>query len=191
MTDLRKLRNKNLFKYFTVRNVFTPEECNLIINSPDTFEQKDALIGADIGRVDTSVRKTKVKFFKQTPDTLWIGDRIHKYAWEANRNYFNFNISFLADLELLEYREGYFYDWHVDITPSDGIDSRKLSIIIFLSDPEDYDGGGVGFDFGRPSVVLSQGSMLIFSSLLRHKVHPVTRGIRHSFVAWAYGDPFY
>jgi len=36
----------------------------------------------------------------------------------------------------------------------------------------------------------AQGTAVAFPSYLAHQVSPVTRGLRHSLVAWAYGPAF-
>jgi predicted 2-oxoglutarate/Fe(II)-dependent dioxygenase YbiX len=72
--------------------------------------------------------------------------------------------------------------------------TRKLNILIFLSKPEDYEGGQVSFNLaeltGIPDIIQEQGSMVIFPSYLPHCVKKVTKGLRYSLSAMIHGDSF-
>jgi len=77
---------------------------------------------------------------------------------------------------------------------------RKISLTLNLTDPEDYEGGDLKFDFGEHAKdgqrfhtceeIRPQGSIIVFPSFLPHCVTPVTKGTRYSAVLWALGDPF-
>lgn len=63
---------------------------------------------------------------------------------------------------------------------------RKISAIIMLSDPNDYQGGRLDFcDEG--SYRLPMGSAVVFPSNLSHAVTPVVQGTRFTLVAWQHG----
>ena len=77
---------------------------------------------------------------------------------------------------------------------------RKLSMIVQLSKPENYEGGDLRFNLrgldsclddnlmGPPPEFKQQGSIVIFPSFLWHKVEPITKGIRYSLVMSAIGE---
>jgi PKHD-type hydroxylase len=75
---------------------------------------------------------------------------------------------------------------------------RKLSVTISLSDPSEYKGGNLRFDFGPHrkdryhtcKEIRPRGSMIVFPSHIQHQVTPVTFGTRYSLVAWNLGKPF-
>jgi PKHD-type hydroxylase len=77
---------------------------------------------------------------------------------------------------------------------------RKLSVTCSLSDPKDYKGGELEFDFrnkenGKPNIrkcmeILPQGSIVVFPSFVWHRVKPVIKGTRYSLVIWNLGYPF-
>ena len=67
---------------------------------------------------------------------------------------------------------------------------RKLSFIMQLSDPDDYEGGNVILltEGGQKYVVPRQrGTVIIFDSRTMHCVNKVKKGLRKSLVAWAVG----
>ena len=61
-----------------------------------------------------------------------------------------------------------------------------LSATLFLTDPEDYDGGELVVEdtFGSHAVKLPAGDLVLYSATSRHHVTPVTRGSRWSSFFW-------
>ena len=87
------------------------------------------------------------------------------------------------------YKEGDFYEWHYDVNwEGTTLYDRKLSLVIQLSDEEDYEGGNFEFkDLEQPVGFRSQGSILVFPSYITHRVTEVTKGQRNSLVCWMEG----
>ena len=61
-----------------------------------------------------------------------------------------------------------------------------LSVTVFLTDPEDYDGGELLVEdtYGTHSVKLPAGHMVLYPGTSLHRVAPVTRGARVSAFFW-------
>jgi PKHD-type hydroxylase len=61
-----------------------------------------------------------------------------------------------------------------------------LSVTLFLTDPDDYDGGELRIEttFGAQAVKLPAGSMVLYPSSSLHEVTPVTRGERVCAFFW-------
>jgi PKHD-type hydroxylase len=61
-----------------------------------------------------------------------------------------------------------------------------LSATLFLSDPEDYDGGELVIEemYGPQTVKLPAGDLVLYPSKSLHRVTPVTRGARVSSFMW-------
>jgi PKHD-type hydroxylase len=78
------------------------------------------------------------------------------------------------------------YGFHTDCAMrmlpdhSAGYVRADISATLFLSDPQDYDGGELTIDdtFGTHSVKLPAGSLVLYPSSSIHAVTPVTRGAR-------------
>lgn len=68
--------------------------------------------------------------------------------------------------------------------------TRKLSMSIQISAPEDYEGGDLEFFKVSDATTRQRGSVIFFPSFLHHRIIPVARGRRYSLVAWAHGDAF-
>ena len=67
---------------------------------------------------------------------------------------------------------------------------RRISVVLFLSEPESYGGGALLFhgrypDFDtRHEVAAAPGTLVAFRSETTHEVTPVTRGERFTIVSW-------
>lgn len=61
-----------------------------------------------------------------------------------------------------------------------------VSATLFLSDPEDYDGGELVIEdtYGEQSVKLAAGDMVIYPADSLHRVEPITRGSRWASFFW-------
>ncbi len=89
------------------------------------------------------------------------------------------------------YEGGQTFGVHVDnairVIPGEGRQIRTdVSCTVFLSDPEDYDGGELIVEghYGAQSVKLAAGSAVIYPSTSLHQVTPVTRGARVASFFW-------
>jgi PKHD-type hydroxylase len=76
------------------------------------------------------------------------------------------------------------YGWHTDnamrAAPDGGYVRADVSATLFLSAPEEYDGGELTIEdtFGSHAVKLKAGSMVVYPSSSIHQVTPVTQGER-------------
>ena len=89
------------------------------------------------------------------------------------------------------YAEGMHFGTHVDgavrMVPGTGHKLRTdLSATLFLAPPQSYEGGElmIDTDFGSETVKLAAGDMVVYTSTSRHRVTPVTRGVRTACVFW-------
>lgn len=89
------------------------------------------------------------------------------------------------------YTGGGTYGAHIDSAllqvPGSHITLRSdLSATLFLSAPEEYDGGELEIEgpFGAQAVKLAAGDMVLYPSSSLHRVTPVTRGARIASFFW-------
>ncbi len=83
------------------------------------------------------------------------------------------------------YEPGMAYGSHVDDAIMGGM-RTDLSVTVFLSDPEDYDGGELVIESaaGEQDVKLAAGDAVVYPTTFLHRVAPVTKGERHAAVTW-------
>lgn len=183
--------NVNHFNYYYFTNAFNEQELESIIQIGESIAKiKATTVGGDgvDGHV-TEYRKSEVSWIGQNENTKWIYDRIAELAIKANSEMWNFDIwDFQDDLQYTTYYgDGGHYDWHADLGP--GISNRKLSIVLQLSDPNDYEGGDLQMNPGGNilSVPREKGLICFFPSFMLHRVTPLTSGLRRSLVVWLCG----
>ena len=89
------------------------------------------------------------------------------------------------------YEPGMAFGAHVDnaireLTSSPLRVRTDLSATLFLSAPEEYDGGELVVDdtYGAHSVKLPAGDMILYPATSLHRVLPVTRGARLASIFW-------
>lgn len=119
----------------------------------------------------------------------WLVERVTDLVEEA-AGQFEFDVSHaLEDFKLIRYARNNRVAWHVDCAGGPTA-TRKLTLTALLSAPSDFDGGALTVA-GYPNELHRDiGDVVIFPSFLAHKVTTVTRGTRHTLIAWAHGTPF-
>lgn len=149
--------------------------------------------GEDIALVERQ-RRCQVSWIENNEESEWLYRALAKFAGDLNARYFGFDLfGFVDNLQYTVYepttRGPGHYDWHIDM----GLTAapRKLSIVVNLTDPAEYDGGVLEFrDLSHKSAPRDAGQLHAFPSWAAHRVTPVTKGIRRSLVGWISGPPF-
>src|SRR5688500_20204567 len=86
--------------------------------------------------------------------------------------------------------EGHAFGSHVDnairFLPGGGSLRTDLSATLFLSAPQDYDGGELVIEdnYGTHSAKLQAGDLVLYPASSLHRVTPVTRGTRVASFFW-------
>ena len=139
-----------------------------------------------------SIRQSYIKWLHKSPENAWAYERLGHVVSSLNADYFRFQLTgFGEPCQLTNYLDSNSgkYGWHQDF----GVNtSRKLSVVLQLSQPSDYEGGDLQIMIsGEPeNIKKERGFVSVFPAWTLHRVTPVTRGTRQSLVAWIAGDPF-
>ena len=179
----------------TINPIFTPEQCQDIINVGLKQKIKNAEVGSEdkYGKLDTQKRITKISWipFKTMPQMYQIIEDIMN---QINRNHFGYDGMQITEAgQFTEYPKGGFYDWHMvaEVNCQYEPPVRKISMTILLSPQNEFEGGDLEFMIkGNKLPQLVQGQAVFFCSLIRHRVNKIKKGIRRSLVMWFGGPPF-
>jgi PKHD-type hydroxylase len=181
--------------YYFYEDGFSKEELQKIEKGVKQINfEKAATVSGD----SDSVRSSRIKWIPQNTDWWWLYEKLAGMATESNNTLWNFNLYSLPEcIQYTEYlaSENGKYDWHQDIGPS-MLSKRKVSLTIQLSDPSEYEGGELQlFRGGNPetdtvTAPKKAGCVYIFPSYIMHRVTPVTKGVRKSFVLWLGGEHY-
>jgi len=90
------------------------------------------------------------------------------------------------ELEVPASEYGLHVDGSIHVLPSGESLRTDLSCTLFLTEPEDYEGGEltVSDTYGTHEVKLPAGDLILYPSTSLHRVNPVTRGHRTSAFFW-------
>lgn len=122
--------------------------------------------------------------------TQWIFELLCAIAAEATRSGAELELTGITrPPQYVEYRPNWgHFDWHNDYSHGLADAPRKLTIIIQLSPPGDYEGGRLEvFGIEVEEMPRELGTVIAFPSFLYHRVTPVTSGLRRALVAWIAG----
>ena len=158
---------------------------------------RQALEAADWvdGRVTAGYQSAKAKHNLQLPEehplAHELGDRVLA-AIQAHPLFMGAALPLKVFPPLFNrYDGGQSFGTHVDnaIRQVTGTPHRirtDLSATLFLTNPEDYDGGELMIEdtYGTQSVKLPAGHMVLYPATSLHNVRPVTRGSRISSFFW-------
>lgn len=147
------------------------------------------LYGADPVNPDR-VKATGANF-PLDDETRWVWERLAATVRSINDQRFGYELSGFENFYYLSYGETDHFNWHLD-QGSDSPAPRKLSLVLQLSDPSEYDGGDFQVMFpGQPMTAeKGKGIIMAFPAHKIHRVTPVTRGIRRALAMFAVGPSF-
>lgn len=152
-----------------------------------------ALVGTNLQN-NPDVRRSEISWLEDNKENSWLFKKVGHITSCLNSDFFRFNLSCFAEqAQITNYsseNQGK-YDWHLDNSTANQ-PFRKLSIVLQLTDPEDYEGGELQILVGQNPTVIEKkrGLLTVFPSNTLHRVTPVTQGSRQSLVLWITGEPF-
>ncbi|HEY5084569.1 MAG TPA: 2OG-Fe(II) oxygenase, partial [Rhizomicrobium sp.] len=120
---------------------FSDAELDRIIAHGDSLGHNTATIkGRQDEDAQSDIRVTRIAWIEPKQEMLWLYDKMASITKSINEQSYLFDLS---ALELMQYTvytvgEGGHYDWHVDQGATER--RRKLSLVLQLSPPSDYEG---------------------------------------------------
>lgn len=126
---------------------------------------------------------------RECPELLHsLLEPIMQFTLDVNHEFWDFDVK-TPGAWLQTYEAGGYYQLHSDAEIGQ---SRKLTTIALLSDPNDYEGGElrliaypIGYDLPR-----TRGTLVTFPAWLLHEVLPISSGLRQTINLGYWGPPF-
>ena len=178
----------------TTKPLFSPKHCQMVIEAGREEPRHNASVGSgkkDGGIVDTNTRTSHISWipFSKMPEMYRDIETTMK---KVNGNHFGFEGMQITEYaQYTEYPSGGFYDWHMDsdINFAHEPTVRKISMTCLLSHESEFEGGELEIEKEKNKVKLVQGQAVFFASFIKHRVAPITQGVRKSLVMWFGGPP--
>jgi predicted 2-oxoglutarate/Fe(II)-dependent dioxygenase YbiX len=183
-----------MFNVVTIPDFLDAPTCNAVLAALRTASSEAATVTGGYGgnrAVDSLVRKTR---FVTPPDEIrtLILDRL-TVQQDALAAHYGVPLQEIEPPQFLRYEAGDYFVAHQDgNTPliHDATRFRKVSVVIFVNAPHEYEGGELVLhgrypDFGaRHPISASAGLLAAFPSETTHEVLPVRSGERYTIVTW-------
>lgn len=183
---------ENIEPWVWWEGAFTEQELNWLqqqaVNSNNRAQVGGNPQGEDLARI----RRSKISWLNNTDEHRWVFEKLAHVASSLNAQFYRFDLTGFGEaLQLTNYdqSEHGMYGWHQDYNAKI---SRKLSLVLQLTDPSQYEGGNLEITVGGDvqKVRKQRGLIAAFPSYTLHQVTPVTQGNRQSLVAWVSGPAF-
>jgi PKHD-type hydroxylase len=192
-----------LEQVITWDKAFNSEEILDIISLGEMAEFQQGVIGATKEDIDDGnspfrhvpeVRNSDVSWILPSEQSEWLYRRMQNLCAKVNSDKFQFDLEKFEVFQYGKYKEGQFYNWHIDAGPNLMV-HRKLSLMVALTPPEEYEGGEICINTNgnqdEPLILkMEPGSVIVIPSWVPHVVKPITKGERVSLVAWVTGPKF-
>jgi len=184
------LTSHNHPPFVWVDDTFTNEELERIIVIGERLSKKRAETQG-CGEDCLEIRRSLVSWVPINNITNWIYKRITDIIIENNSTYYNYDLTYLERLQFTYYssKEQGCYNKHIDPLQWNLPHNRKLSFVMQLSDPSEYEGGELLLHNSMDPITIEKrkGRIILFPSYTLHEVTPVTQGERYSLVNWVHG----
>lgn len=168
-----------------------PEEIVSLIERDCLIYDKSSRSALTTGGLDLNVRDSKTAWINENN---WVVNFCMSYVLKANRQNWNYDIEGIdgGEMQYTTYEKGQFYNWHQDagLEALDEEKCRKLSVVLQLSNPEEYTGGEFQILNESGNLYMApkmRGTLIVFDSRSRHRVRKVHSGVRKSLVGWVVG----
>lgn len=199
----------NYASYYTMDDFLSPPEMLNLNNILKKYD-KDLYRGSVVGYTeqeakDRNIRDTTITFNLNDPKFLKIEEKIVGKIGTINDNIFNLELTSHMPPQYTVYSEKMYFEWHSDgpfglmdgrgmnCVP-DHLQWRKLSHVLMLSEPDEYEGGDFQImttsrqpEQSIDTIRLGKGCSITFPAFLSHRVTPVTKGVRKTLVYWVCG----
>lgn len=113
--------------------------------------------------------------------------KMTKLLMDINIKNFEFEISYISGADIVVNNVNNTFDWFIDIVPES---TRKITLLVFLSDNNEYDGGNFCCFPDRSFPPPSQGTAIVFPSFLIYRLEPVLKGNQKVMIIWGCGNSF-
>lgn len=178
------------FYYYS--NLFNSYEIDKIIAMCNKLPQVDGAMGTTNNFiVNKKHRNSVISWVNINEQTKWLYEKLTHCILDVNKSFFEYDLTRIETLQFTRYygSDSGVYCPHTDCNPGYYADNRKLSFVMQLSDPEDYEGGELRLHQARtPDIIKKEkGLITFFPSHVLHECTPVTSGVRYTLVGWIYG----
>jgi PKHD-type hydroxylase len=174
------------------RDGFTSEEVDKILYMESLQNFGKGQVGTVSSEADKEVRDSEIAWIHPDEHSYWLFERLGAITATMNHQQFMYDIKGVEALQYTKYKLDQHYTWHWDVEFGWQNYQRKISAVMMLTGPDEYEGGELEVcnngNFEDIQILKpNKGDIVFFASWMPHRVKPVTSGERKSLVMWVMG----
>lgn len=171
---------------------FTPEEIDKILFLEQLQSFQKGKVGSDLNEPKKQIRDSEVAWIQPDQHSQWVFERLGAITSTVNHQQFMYDIEGAEQLQYTKYGVDQHYNWHWDVSFGWENYQRKISAVMMLTDPDEYEGGEFEICINGnlddiKTFKPKKGDIVYFASWMPHRVKPVLSGERKSLVMWVMG----
>ena len=181
------------FECFAIwENGFSEDELEKILFLENLQSFQKGTVGDHGAPTSNTVRDSDISWINPDNNSEWLFSRLTSITSKINYDHFMYDIDRIESIQYTKYKHDQHYTWHWDASFEWRQYVRKISMVMMLTDPEEYEGGelevcNTGNFEKTQKLKPKRGDIVFFSSWMPHKVHPVISGERKTLVSWVMG----
>jgi len=171
------------------RYVLTKTQCEMLRQDAEVIGMKRATVMKKDGTTRRSfARSCSSCWVPMATHYKWLYSIVNELTMAVNAEHYRFDITGVQQLQILKYNPLQQFWWHYDTYTSEA-PVRKMTMVVNLSDPSEYLGGGlqVKADLENARFIRDQGAGCWFPSYIEHRARAPIWGTRWVLVAWLTG----
>jgi PKHD-type hydroxylase len=179
--------------FYAKQSFFLKDETKDILLLKKETNESSIIFNNNSQGIQKNIRSSYTSWINlnNTPHLL---NKINNLVDEVNNIHWRFKINYLGEASIVSYLDkNDNYGWHMDWNSDLNNCNRKISVIVQLSDSNDYKGCNLQIKTNKYNTYqffTDIGSIIIFPSFLLHRATKLISGERHAMVLWYYGDSF-
>ena len=192
-SPLPRKYNENYFAkpYFLWQKCADDEMIQQFINIGESLSTMEAQVGGQ--KVDEKSRISTLSWIGSNEKTKELFEFLTDKIDRINYYHYGMILTACEAIQYTRYPINGHYKFHNDVIARKEDNQRKLSLVMALTDPTEYEGGELllmPHGDNPLKFKLGKGDLIAFPSYVPHKVTPVTAGNRITAVTWVHGPKF-
>ena len=187
------LKKTHCNQFYIRQSFFNKKEVNEILSLKSESKQSTINLENEGQIIEKKIRASYTSWIN-IENIPFIYNKLNYLIDEVNNTHWRFQINHLAESSIVSYLDKKDnYGWHMDWSSDLSNCNRKLSVIVQLSDQNDYEGCQLQIKISKYhtyNFVKEIGSVIVFPSFLLHRATKLISGERHVLVLWYHGDAF-
>lgn len=125
-------------------------------------------------------------------EAAWLFDHLNSILERANSQHWGMDLWGYSTIQYCEFGVDDYQNWHTDLIYRQISEQRKLTAVVDLGYPPEYQGGTMrlAMNYGQEAIPGTRGRITVYPSWCRSEIQPVTQGVRRCLRIQLQGPKF-